>query len=280
MPEKNRKFHIANGVVNPCKAELRACPYGAEDHFGTVQEANAALNKNGATAAPKKKVSVSEAKKAWKEWSEGKDLASEKVPAEQREVLWQGYLTSYERDMRGTGVAAFVAEGATPSESLTDTEVEQLLEAQKKPMRLTSTEERKRDEAFKKYGVTQSDVDAYVGKFMVLTAPPLRGREWDFHPTRQLAAHTLSIPNMADKYEYVAMLTAQDREEQKRPDYRGWKKAKVMEQKSPGRTPKPLDPQMIEALKLKYLKRYKQPFDQSGLTIPELLKMAREGQLD
>ena len=44
--------------------------------------------------------------------------------------------------------------------------------------------------------------------------------------------------------------------------------------------PKELDPAMIEALKLKYLKKFKQPFDESGLSIPELLQMAQKGELD
>lgn len=41
-----------------------------------------------------------------------------------------------------------------------------------------------------------------------------------------------------------------------------------------------LDPEMIEALKLKYLKKFKQPFDESGLSIPELLQMAARKELD
>lgn len=41
-----------------------------------------------------------------------------------------------------------------------------------------------------------------------------------------------------------------------------------------------LDPQMIEALKMKYLKKFKQPFDESGLSVPELLQMAQKGELD
>lgn len=44
-------------------------------------------------------------------------------------------------------------------------------------------------------------------------------------------------------------------------------------------SPKELDPQMIEALKLKYLKKFKVPFDESGLTINELLQMAQQGEL-
>lgn len=43
---------------------------------------------------------------------------------------------------------------------------------------------------------------------------------------------------------------------------------------------KPLNPEIIEALKFKYLKKFKQPFDESGLSIPELLKLASTGQLD
>jgi len=44
--------------------------------------------------------------------------------------------------------------------------------------------------------------------------------------------------------------------------------------------PKELDPEMIEALKAKYLKKFKVPFDESGLSIPELLQMAQKGELD
>lgn len=43
---------------------------------------------------------------------------------------------------------------------------------------------------------------------------------------------------------------------------------------------KELDPAMIEALKAKYLKKFKMPFDESGLSVPELLQMAQKGELD
>lgn len=45
------------------------------------------------------------------------------------------------------------------------------------------------------------------------------------------------------------------------------------------RVAKELDPAMIEALKLKYLKRFKVPFDESGLSVGELLQMAQRGEL-
>lgn len=43
---------------------------------------------------------------------------------------------------------------------------------------------------------------------------------------------------------------------------------------------KELDPAIIEALKLKYLKKFKQPFEESGLSVGELLQMAAKGELD
>ncbi|MDP9821063.1 putative SprT family Zn-dependent metalloprotease [Nocardioides massiliensis] len=65
--------------------------------------------------------------------------------------------------------------------------------------------------------------------------------------------------------------------------YFGSTKALRNNEDEPQREKKPakeLDPAIIEALKLKYLKKFKVPFDESGLSVPELLQMAQKGELD
>lgn len=71
---------------------------------------------------------------------------------------------------------------------------------------------------------------------------------------------------------------ADERDSRHRYGGRGEKKDEAPDHVA--RAPKELDLAMIEALKYKFLGKFKQPFDESGLSIPELLEMNRNGELD
>lgn len=276
------KFHITKaGRTEPCGATVKACPLGEANHYGSLQEAvQASIAGVTPTAPAEKKQTPAQ---AWKEWAvEGRE-SREKVPAEKRDVLFSGLLKSMERDIRGAGIEGFLSESGAPLDltGLSDEEFAKLREAHTKPVRLTPSEQREVNDRLSKLGVTQQEVEDYAdGRIVVV--PKWRGQPHYFHPSRHVAARGLA-QGLPCAYEAVAREYLADKAESARnPNHRYGSYAKKVELPTSGGSSgrKELDPQMIEALKLKYLKKFKQPFDESGLSIPELLQMARKGELD
>jgi len=276
----SKKFHITkSGRTEPCGATVKACPLGEANHFDSLQEAANASLQGFVSPAPAPKVNPAQ---AWKAWSADGGSRGEKVPAEQRAVLFSGLLKSMERDIRAAGIEGFLDGGGLDLPGLTDEEFAKLKESHTKPVRLTPTEQREIADRLEAMGVTQQEVEDYADG-RIVTVPKWRGQPHYFHPSRHIAARGLAS-NMVEAYTSVAREYLADRAERDRnPRHYYGSYARKVDVFKEGRTssgPKELDPQMIEALKLKYLKKFKQPFDESGLTIPELLQMARKGELD
>lgn len=279
------KFHITKaGRTEPCGATVKACPLGEANHYGSLQEAVQASIAGVTPAAPAEKKQTPA--QAWKEWHYGEGRGGTKVPADQRDLLFKGLLKSMDRDMRGAGIEGFMSDGGIDLVGLSDSEFAQLREAHTKPIRLTPSEKRDIETRLSALGVTQQEVEDYADG-RIVNVPKWRGQPHYFHPSRHIAAKSpaffAGIGSISQSYEAVAREYLADKAESARnPNHRYGSYAKKVELPTPrgGSGPKELDPQMIEALKLKYLNKFKQPFDESGLSIPELLQMAREGQLD
>ena len=272
------KFHITKaGKTEPCRASQRACPLGEENHYPSLAEA-ARASADRPTPNHKPKQGASQAWKAWRDEASGDTVP---VPAESRSLLFQGFLKGMERDIRGRGVADFLTGDTKELAGLSDEEFAQLREAHTKPYRLTPTEERKVEEALAVRGLTRQEVDDYADG-RILNVPSWRGVPHYFHPTRHVASLAL-VEGIVTGYERAADRLLMERAAQaKNPRHPYGSFARKVEFEDIGgpREPKPIDPAIIEALKLKYLKKFKQPFNESGLSIGELLQMARKGELD
>lgn len=320
MTEQKQKFHInSNGQPAPCTASERACPLGGEHFDSAADAAKAAVRKQVGTAIEgdiTEPIELTEADMAVIDAAlEKAGMSREELwgsyrydfdpmttgglhPTRMLKKLAENPAALREEiDQAGDGRGAyFYKEFPHYADELADAlpkkPVNELTEAFPQKEAQFQGEFYKGLNEARNNGLagtpqllhrlaTRSADRAGLNNFeKVVATNKLTQKHWkqDLYPAPEAPATPEASRSLP------APSGASSRDDRDPNHYYGpWKGKVDMDVETPARSssgPKELDPAMIEALKLKYLKKFKQPFDESGLSVPELLQMAQKGELD
>lgn len=310
------RIHItASGKAAPCTASIRDCPRGgSDDHFDSVKEAVIAIHKrevaaseqgedNAAPTAPAEPFADERMNKyyaeKWERLTRGASLLGlrEATPGEMKEQ-WASFGrknadSPYQRVFFAQ--EAYVHEGNLTQELVADPDWRSTLGYWE-----VSTEE---VEAWAKhaYGGVGHHLASYAASALEMhperTAEEVRDEALVYLIKRTSfgvrdgaeGTHMAPIPGgtrfdpdgepLPTKHDAERKEVPVERDSRHRYGAQGEKNEEEDAGQRAKQAPEALDPAIIEALKLKYLKVFKMPFDESGHSIPELLQMAQKGEL-
>jgi len=288
---------------------VRACPYGDDAHFDTIEEATVAAM---VQTTKQEEDSESEAYGHWLHFlkraqSSGRTV---KVSPAHRAVLFTGFLLSLAKDFTARGIKYFLRDDDKDMSSLRSNEWEAFKRAQAQPIRLTPADEQQIAQVEEETGFTREEIEAYADG-NVIVSPVWRGEQFYFHPTRHVAAaamgqgiahgyRVLAAEYKKDSEAAAAELIAQLQEQasaeqesdkiegapladmpvQKDPRHRYGATAPKVEVSSEPGEPKPLDPAFLEALRKMYIAKFGKEPEQDGVDTGALIAMFNKGELD
>lgn len=275
----NRIHITASGKAAPCTASIRDCPRGGSDaHFDSLKDAVIEINRRAAEASKAKKSPAT--LPTYTEWAllktiYGQNGSSVKETRQSLPEAWQA-LVPETLDPNGAVAMWKTNEGYMRAEYQDPTSgkyrpLPELTTA------MTYAHIARQARRVKGVDASMTDEEALAvsgwGAFIEQAAKFQAEADAHFDPDTD-------DPRYWEEKEQSSKspsTKADERDSRHRYGGRGEKKEEEVPKTK--QASKELDPAMIEALKAKFLKVKKIPFDESGLSIPELLQMAQKGEL-